>query len=200
MTTMIHQHAHTIEFLRTFDSHPKIANAIILDSGCGDGFASQQFVRWGAKHVDAHDPFARLPASTDKITYHKNYIELSETYDIIWSHHVIEHVECPIQYLRVLKLQLKKDGELWLGCPNMANVAAWSNGHINNFDIGNLTQCLQRAGFGVSSIRWLLNPGQLRIRVPADGSTRLPTRMQYLYEKNIHFSLNQLTPNYRWCS
>ena len=192
------QHAHTAEFLRSFDSQSQIANAVILDSGCGDGFAAQQFIRFGAKHVDAHDPNARLPESTNKITYKKNYVIINDVYDIIWSHHVIEHIENPIDYLQTLRLQLHRDGELWLGCPNTLGSESWSDGHINNFNIGNLLQCLQRAEFGITIIKWLINPGQIRIRIPKLGNDRLPTSVALLYNQDKHFKINKLPHKQGW--
>lgn len=192
------QHRHTDKFLTSFNSKQRLSGAVVLDSGCGDAYASIQFARYGAKHITAHDPFAPLGVSTDKITFVKSYIPFAETFDIVWTHHVIEHVPNPIQYLTNLRLILKQDGELWLGCPNTAYNSVFALGHLHNFTLGNMILCLQRAEFGVTDIRWLVDKGQIRIRIPVNGVLNFPTPFQKLYVRNKHFDVTKLPERWRW--
>jgi len=192
------QHSHTDEFLKFPGATSKIRGASILDSGCGDGFASKRFVELGAKYVLAHDPYALLPDSTTHIHYVKSYIPTSEMFDIAWTHHVIEHVPNPIEYLARIGLQLKKTGELWLGCPNTAKNSVYASGHLHNFTIANLVLCLQRADFDVFNISWLINPGQLRIKIKKGNSPQLPRVMEKLLARDKHFDVNKLPIKLNW--
>jgi len=191
------QHNLTNEFLKSMVTK-KIINARILDSGCGDGYASQRFIELGAMSVVAHDPFATLPGSTDKIHYKKSYIPLTDDFDIIWSHHVIEHVDNPVDYLQRLGSQLKPNGELWLGCPNSATSAVFADGHIHNFTIANLVLCLQKAGLHVETMSWFITGGQLRIRIYKGFSPTLPRVMRQLIIRNKHFAVSTLPTKLNW--
>lgn len=185
-------------FLKSFKSTQLIHNAKILDSGCGDGYASKRFVELGAEQVDAVDPFTLRFVPSPKVKFHRYPIIVDKTYDIVWSHHVIEHVHDPVKYLSELWFQLKDTGQLWLGCPNTLNTTVYAASHLHNFTLGNLLSCLQLAKFGTEEIKWSMPKGQLRIRVPKKGNSTLPEIILKRIETNIHFDLNTLPITWNW--
>ena len=196
MTDTRIQHAHTDHFLKSFCSATKIQQSVILDHGCGDGYATTRFIQCGAIHVDSTD----LQITPNVPNFLKPHQIYPEVYDLVWSHHVIEHQENPVKYLRDLYGCLKwAVGELWLGCPNTEGKAVFAEGHLCNFNLGNLVQCLKLAGFTTQSMSWLVSAGQLRIRVP-----KIKIRPEYpasfikAFHRNIHFSISQQPAIWRW--
>jgi len=194
------QHNHTQVFLDSFESGLKIQDARVIDSGCGDGFASNEFMKRGAKVVYIHDI---------KDTFNKEYtdpkiVKVAGNLDwmnhctISWSHHVLEHVRNPVEYLYRLRCKLTPCGELWLGCPNTEHDAVFAEGHVNNFTIGNLVLCLRDAGYAVGEMSWLITAGQIRVRVPNRGIGELPPPIALKFKTNKHFSIHELPREWRW--
>ena len=193
------QHRLTDEFLNSFDSADRIHKAIILDSGCGDCYASNLLATYGAELVIAHDPYIAPPTILRPSVKHIKYMTpLCDTYNIIWSHHVIEHVDSPVYYLTELRDQLKESGELWLGCPNTANNHVFSDGHIHNFTLGNLMLCLQRAMFDTKSMKWWTTDGQLRVRIRKRGECSWPLEFHTAFASNKHFDITKLPTKKEW--
>lgn len=204
MTTANVQHNCTREFFSSFVSKHKCKDAIIMDSGCGDGYASRTFVTYGALLVLAYDPVLNLNQefTHPRIKHYDSLKVMHNICDIVWSHHVIEHVDNPIEYLRQLKGRLDKNGELWLTCPNTSTTrnCVYSGGHINNFNIANMIQCLERAGYPAHLTRWWLTDGQLRIRVPkySMDTSKYPQPFMRALSMNNHFNVSELPQKWRW--
>lgn len=185
MTDLL-QNAITDTYLNSFDSISKIKNKNIVDIGCGHGYAARQFIDKGAHAVTAleiepRDPSLNKPhylLDTDA-TFVTSWNEIiNSKFDIVWSHHVIEHVEDYFSFLRDIHSILNDTGELWLACPNMAQHAVYSPGHIHNFQAAQLVEVLKRTGFAIGDISVWTHNGQLRARVPKNGNTNYPTPMQ----------------------
>lgn len=200
MTTPIVQHNATKAFFTSFQAKRKCKNAFVLDSGCGDGYASRAFITHGASRVFAYDPgLAYNPKYDHPDIIWMRDIPRGNFFDIVWSHHVIEHIENPVEYLRELRILMRHEGELWLTCPNTANCAVYAAGHLHNFTITNILLCLQAAGYPVNDLRWYLTKGQLRVRVKAYGIPGiLPDPFEKALSKDIHFSVNKLPQIWRW--
>ena len=200
MTVPVVQHHCTDVFMNSFKSDDKIKDKVILDSGCGDGYASKQFAKRGAAHVNSYDPSAPIVLDyVDERISTFNSIEWIGTFcDIAWTHHVIEHVHSPETYLTTLRNRMRDDGELWLTCPNTATHSTFSYGHVHNFTIANMVLTLQKACFGVEDIKWMLTAGQLRVRVPRIGGLELPKPFKRLLERNQHFPVGALPQTWRW--
>jgi len=193
------QHLKTLEFLNSFDADSQIKDNFIIDSGCGDGFATKEFIKRGAGFVESYDP------NNSKYDREYQYRILWEdkcmSYNnahIVWSHHVIEHVENPINYLKITRTMLLPEGELWLACPNTTNNSVWAFGHLSNFTLGNLIRCLQLANYATYGIKWWVTEGQIRIRIQREGSNCLPEPIALLAEKDKHFDLNNLPKRWDW--
>lgn len=160
------QHAHTDFYLTSFDSKAKIKNARILDYGCGDGYAGTAMLSMGAKWVDFYDPFANKDQFIgDKSKIIRNLGKDHLHYDIVWCHHVIEHVDNPSATLADMRQRLSPGGQLWLACPSMLDHSIYSPGHVNNFVVPNLLECAQRSGWNIFDAKWWWIANQLRVRL-----------------------------------
>lgn len=154
-----------------------IPDKSFIDYGCGDGFAASLLKDLGADTVYTYDPVAEPIFSPLERHFTK---PMPLKVDIVFCHHVIEHVKNIGLFLKELK---ETGDELWLGCPNMENADYFSLGHINNFYITNLTASLIKAGFGTSEMKWWVNDGQLRIRVPMTGVSDWPKEMKDAFKR-----------------
>jgi len=181
------QHNKALEFM---DSLPKgyFANKVVLDLGCGDGFGAFQMKGRGAKEVIAVDPHPHLPdTNSDGVRYNKalegSGISLHTSLDevgkveIIWCHHVLEHVPNPVSFLEETRKHLRRLGILLLTVPNMEGVDTYSLGHVNSYIAPQLLEVLRTAGYGVEQISIWAKGGQLRVRVPCCGGTEYPPEM-----------------------
>jgi len=91
----------------------------ILDVGCGWGNYVNDLREIGFKHAEGIDPFI------EKDIQHKSgarvrklYVEeVNEKYDVVLSHHSLEHVPDPLSSLQGMRNCLKKDGVLILTVP-----------------------------------------------------------------------------------
>jgi 2-polyprenyl-3-methyl-5-hydroxy-6-metoxy-1,4-benzoquinol methylase len=182
------QNNHTDVYLNSFDSKNKIAGSVVLDAGCGDGYASKCFIDAGAQAVYSVDPYTPMLdngrpiwLSEESSFFTRNWQDIDNLnlkFDIVWHHHVIEHVEDVFSFLRKLHGLLTDDGEMWLACPNMAQHSIFSPGHIHNFQSAQLIEVLRLCGFAVANSSIWVKEGQLRIRVPKTGDTAYPTPMK----------------------
>lgn len=172
-------HNHTKLFLQSFNSVAKIQHSKILDLGCGDAFASSQFLLYGATTVHAYDPLKQKPqlCAELNIPFYDKIADLDLDYDIVWMHHVLEHVPDYLELLKSIRKRLVDTGWLWMAVPNMASHAVFSPGHINNFMAPQLVEVLRLAGFGISSCSVWAKEGQLRVRVPKIGDSSYPEPM-----------------------
>jgi len=172
------QHNKALEFLNSFKADELIKDKRVLDMGCGDGFASVEFIKRGAKRVDAVDIASEPTLISDDIIFHRSIP--GNTFDIIWHHHMLEHVEDCIGMLKILRQHLHIDGWMWMTVPNMARCDVYSPGHIHNFQAPQLVEILRICGFGTSHIKIWVKGGQLRVRVPCNGEQGYPYMMKAL--------------------
>lgn len=192
-------HNHTNLFLRSFNSQRPLQNAKVLDVGCGDAYASQQMLLMGAREVHAYDPHKKKPAICDElnIPFFTNPKELHSDYDIVWMHHVLEHVANYLALLKIIRASMQDTGVLWMAVPNMASHTVFSPGHINNFMAPQLVEVLRLAEFGIKDISIWAHEGQLRVRVPKQGSLEYPDPMRLALE-TIGRCPSEALQRYRW--
>lgn len=197
------QNNHTDTYLNSFDSQRWIRGARILDVGCGAGYAAKRFLDLGAREVHALEP-SLLPGQRPRwiqdqpVFFYHTWDSLpGDSFDLIWHHHVIEHVENYFAFLRQIRSMLCPQGWMWMACPNMAHTAVFCPGHIHNFQAAQLVEVLKLTGFATAECRiWALK-GQLRLRVPAQGHCGYPAPMQQALDTQGRCDSN-LLDNHQW--
>ena len=207
MTTTTIQHQAAMDFL---DSSPSPKGKVVMDVGCGDGFAAYQFAARGASKVYANDLMDREDPETDLIPesdFLKDipFVAMNQRphyanqIDIVWCHHCLEHQEAPIGFLKelhsllVISAELRLlviGGELWLAVPNMRDNLNLSPGHTMAYNMPLLIEHLRRASFNVEhGSFWGNRPvgGHLRVRVKAMSiheKSRYPEPMQQAFDNS----------------
>lgn len=181
------QQAHALVFLDSFPSAPSLRGRRFLDVGCGDGFVAVTVKKRDASEVWAVDKAAPqrdelgrpLLVAQHEIPFTRRLADVTNgDFDVVWCHHVLEHIEAPIEFLRALRAKLSPKGWLWITVPNMANNAVYSTGHIHNYLAPSLAAQLHMAGFGSAALKAWVQAGQLRMRVPREGPTGYPPPME----------------------
>lgn len=217
------QHRVTDTFMESFNLRNLVEGARVLDHGCGDGYAAAKMLAAGAKEAQAidiapkaeilevvNDPYKAPDGDAPSlclrngIAFSRNLVSLplyDAGYDVIWSHHVIEHVEAPVDFLRELWGLLKPGGTLLLGCPNMQDHNVFSPGHIHNFTIPTMIAQMQLAGFAVQDCSFWYQRGQLRMRVAkGDGRDRMqwPAPCRDMLHKTGRIDSDKLPARWNW--
>lgn len=181
------QQAHALVFLDSFPSEASLQGRRFLDVGCGDGFVAVIAKRRNAREVWAVDKAAPerdhlgrpLMVAQHQIAFARRVTDIADgNFDVVWCHHVLEHIEAPVDFLRTLRAKLCPTGWLWITVPNMANNAVFSPGHLHNYFAPSLAAQLQLASFGSASLKVWAHKGQLRMRVPRDGVPGYPPPME----------------------
>lgn len=144
----------------------------IADVGSGPGHQSKLFQLLGADvvAVDFRRPvYGDIPwVSPDQQVGHEG------RFDLVWSHHCLEHVFNPIQALARWNALLKHDGCLCLTVPECSmNV---SSGHVNAYSLPLMMYHLAVAGFSLRGKCFTKSRSHLRAYVkksdlysPAEG-------------------------------
>lgn len=149
-----------IQFLSALEFLEKIDYSDIYeiaDIGSGPGHQAFYFHKKGLEVtcIDYIKPVYDIPWVKPGDT--KN------TYDAIWSHHCLEHIQNPVQALCSWRKMLKPKGRLFLTVPEIGLVM--SSGHINNFNIPLLIYFLAMAGFDCSEKCFTKSRSHLRANV-----------------------------------
>jgi len=131
-------------------------NMTVIDFGCGGGHLLKNLNAKEKIGVEIND-VARAFAKKQGIKSVKYADEIEDNYaDIIISTNVLEHVENPLECLRILRNKLKEEGKIVFLVPNESCNKEYSRSEINNhlytwncLNIGNL---FKAAGFFVHSV------------------------------------------------
>lgn len=205
MTTPSVQHNATLEFLNS-SPEPK-ETGWVLDVGCGDGFAAAEFRRRGVHNVYAHDIVDETRPMLDEndIPFLDQSQIYSGEYDcafsVIWCHHVLEHQDKPIEFLRGFHSLMCAKGELWVTVPNMIDNFNWSPGHTMAYNMVLLIEHLRLAGYDVENGSFFRQRGHLRVRLckyaGKNRFSRYPDPMRLDLEKTGR-ARAELMHNWRW--
>ena len=128
----------------------EIRDLKILDVGCGNGQISDHF----SERNDVHSVDVTDKRRTDPARYSFTLIE-NETlpfgdgfFDVVLSHHVIEHVQDQRLHLAEIARVVKDPGVVYLGCPNGGS--PFMAGHVGNPSVPtwpDIEALLEGAGF-----------------------------------------------------
>jgi len=101
----------------------------VADFGCGDGFFSLQLSDHPkcrkVSAIDFHDfppPYLQKKGVPVRYCSYQEYARLSETYDIIFCRHVLEHVVNPLHLIGQMQEKLNHGGMIVLEVPNDGSV------------------------------------------------------------------------------
>jgi len=155
-----------VEFL---DGSPSVEGKTVLDYGCGDGWGTLELQRRGAivMAYDVDTKAGLLLKGADVLLGSLGNI-LNKEFDIIFCHHVLEHVYEPLAFLKNMLLLMHNDSELWLSTPNFAANHAYCKGHIMPYTMPVLIEHLRYARFDTANGSYLTTHpdfGHLRVRV-----------------------------------
>jgi 2-polyprenyl-3-methyl-5-hydroxy-6-metoxy-1,4-benzoquinol methylase len=175
-STPVHHHAYLIEPLLELLSSIKPSSPSkprILDLGCGNGSLSHLIAQQGYEVVGVEDSesgvnYARQTFPDCRFIYASiyelPYAELENSFDIVISAEVIEHLLYPRELVRAAKKCLKPNGRLILTTPyhgylkNLVLAISgkmdqhfnplWDGGHVKFFSVPTLTKLLQEENCG----------------------------------------------------
>jgi SAM-dependent methyltransferase len=142
----------------------------VLDVGCATGqfLAIAKARGWTVAGVEVSD-FARERAGERTgETIHRSVGELPPgSYDVVTLHHVLEHIEDPIAFLRD-EIRPRVGRRLLVEVPNFSSLASRADGprwrdlrpeqHVSHFSPESLEQCAAAAGFRVLRVYTLWGP------------------------------------------
>ena len=139
----------------------------ILDVGCGDGYildrVKEAFPDANTFGVEPNNKAADL-ASKRHVIFEGVFEDYRTdiTFDLIFSSHVVEHVELPIDFLKNIRLALNDNGVAIIDTPNIdclqSKVFAkyWGGIHAPRhwtlFDKKTLANAARKAGFNVLAV------------------------------------------------
>lgn len=145
----------------------------ILDIGCGPGFFLKYAKKkgWYANGIDSSESavtYAKKKLklkNVDRINYQDLVFKKKILYDVIYSNGVLEHVEDPLNFLKITHKLLKKKGLLFLSVANDFNIFQFLSmkniskpwwilppEHINYFRTNDLKKIFKKNKFKIINI------------------------------------------------
>lgn len=146
----------------------------ILDIGCGDGTVLNQWRRAWDGPVETHgvemnEHAATIASALGHVVIPKRIEEAAlpaGSFDLVFSFHVIEHVEDPTSFMRAIAGTLKEDGYLLIDTPNVDTVDFrlfgkhhWGAYHFprhwNLYDKETFRALAEKTGFEVERVEYM---------------------------------------------
>ena len=120
----------------------EVAGLRVLDIGCGNGQISKYFAdRNEVFGVDVSDRRADKECCSFTLVEDETLPFGGDSFDVVISHHVIEHVENQPAHLAEIKRVLKPNGLAYVACPNGGSPLM--AGHVGNDQVPTLSGILQ---------------------------------------------------------
>lgn len=116
-------------FLKDYKGCDCISGKAVLDVGCGNGQISQYFSRDNnVSAVDVEDKRSFVNNDYKFILVPDEKLPFEDDlFDIVISHHVIEHVNDQKKHVSEIARILKSNGLLYIGCPKGYNSPEYSS-------------------------------------------------------------------------
>ena len=129
-----------------------VAGMRILDIGCGNGQIGNHFAQNNdVVGVDIEDRTGGMGLAFKYLLIQDENLPLDDaTFDLIISHHVIEHVNDQSRHLDEIRRALKPSGTAYIGCPNKDS--PFMAGHIGNDSVLNAKEA--EALFRLAGFTW----------------------------------------------
>ena len=137
----------------------------ILDIGSGNGVMLRNLSELGFKHLTGIDPFLSKEIRSKKFKLLKQEIQdITGEFDIVMSHHSLEHMQDPHKFFAVVSQRLKDGGRLILRIPIFPNYI-WDNfsvdwiqldppRHLYTFSIKGIEILCDMAGLSIKEISY----------------------------------------------
>jgi SAM-dependent methyltransferase len=146
-----------VDFFKIADLLTNV-NQAVLEFGCGGGFWLAKIQAQRILGVEIN-PLARESCNRISVPVVPSLVDVeNNAFDICFSHHVLEHVENPLQTLKEIKNKLKSKGVIRLITPfdnNERFLLGEPNHHLYTWSVQNLGNLLEEAGFSIKEIRYL---------------------------------------------
>ncbi|MBD1805042.1 class I SAM-dependent methyltransferase [Microcoleus sp. FACHB-SPT15] len=171
----VHHHDYLISPLLKLLSQEKLSSQAkprVLDLGCGNGSLSHLIAQQGYEVVGVEDSEQGVAIARRSFPdchfiqasiYELPYAQLENSFDIVLSAEVIEHLLYPRELVRAAKKCLKPNGRLILTTPyhgylkNLVLAVSgkmdthfnplWDGGHVKFFSVSTLTQLLETENY-----------------------------------------------------
>lgn len=135
-----------------------ISGLRVLDVGSGNGDISEYFARHNqVDSVDVEDR-RREPGEANFVAVDDELLPFADaTFDLVLSHHVIEHVSDHREHLRELRRVVRPEGHVYLATPNRSSPIM--EGHVGNDMVlrwPEMRPLLETSGYVVEEYGWRL--------------------------------------------
>jgi SAM-dependent methyltransferase len=136
----------------------------IVDIGCGTGDFVDRLQFLGYKNASGIDPYfdERLQEGSELDIKRSAIHELTGAYDLIVSHHVLEHVESPFLFMKEISRLLAEKGRALLCFPTFGGLTKFFKEYSYVVQAPQHTCLLSESGFskicdssGLKIIRWI---------------------------------------------
>lgn len=93
-------------------------NSAVLDVGCGAGVHLRRLRRWGFRNLTGIDPFLLEELREPGLQLLRlNLTDVSDRFDLVMLHHVLEHLPDPLTALRQAAARMNPSGRLLVRLP-----------------------------------------------------------------------------------
>ena len=142
----------------------------VIDFGSGGGYLLKNINCKEKKGIEIN-PIARKNASNLGIKSVSSINKIKDNYaNVIISNHALEHVKCPLDILKKLKLKLKKNGRIIFVVPHQGPKEKFKlndiNQHLYTWNPLTLGNLFKEAGFNiieVKNIRYTWKPSFYKV-------------------------------------
>ncbi|TFE69763.1 SAM-dependent methyltransferase [Methylacidiphilum sp. Yel] len=138
----------------------------ILDYGCGKAQFLFRLYSWGFENLYGLDPYWQGPEIETKgmVIKKGDYSQLRDQFDLIVLNHVIEHLEKPLDVLKILRDHLKENGVILVNTPLVDSYGwrkfgnAWAMWdpprHLHIFSVKSMALAAKKCGLKVEKVKY----------------------------------------------